>query len=163
MGNQNKKAIDTLLDKGLKFRVSTKVFGFNVKIPFSIKPLRLGTILHLAKQRENIKNVEEANTALWEMFDKSENVKVFARCAAIAVLDGKIKIWLFSRILSQFFLWNLSMQEVHDMMAVVTTQMNARGFFFTTALVRGFEILERKGNHPPDTSPKEPSSEQSEK
>lgn len=154
-----KQAIDTILQKGVKFRVRTKVFGREFKVPFKIRPLHLGTILMLSRQRQKLKEVYNQDEALWEMFEGADNVKVFARCIAIAVLNDEWRICLFTGILSRFFLWNLSVKEVNEVIAVVTTQMNARDFFFTTALVKGFEIVTRKDEQ--SISAKKQSGEQS--
>lgn len=158
MNNPENKALDTLLDKGVEFKIVTRVFGFKLNIPFKIKPLRLGTILYLSKQRLKIQDVSDKKEILWEMFDKADNVKAMAKCIALAVLNSSVKIRLFTYPIYYFFLWKLSIKEVHDLMAVVISQMNARDFFFTTALVRGIQVVDRT-----NTSPKKQSGELSEK
>ena len=155
------KALDTLLNKGVKFNIGIRVFGIKINIPFRIKPLRLGTILFLSKQRLKLKEVSDEKEPVWEMFDKAENVKPFAKCVAISVLNSPLKIKIFSGLLSCFFLWKLTIKEIQDIMAVVVSQMNPRDFFFTTALVRGIQIVDRRKTQ--NISQKKQSSVQSEK
>jgi len=92
------------------------------------------------------------------MFDKADNVRAIAKCIALAVLNSPVKIRLFTYPVYYLFLWNLSIKEVHDLMTVVISQMNARDFFFTTALVKGIQIVDRT-----NTSPKKQFGEPSEK
>lgn len=158
MKSQENKALDTLLDKGVEFKIVTRVFGVKLNVPFTIKPLRLGTILYLSKQRLKIQDVSDKKEILWEMFDKADNVRAIAKCIALAVLNSPVKIRLFTYPVYYLFLWNLSIKEVHDLMTVVISQMNARDFFFTTALVKGIQIVDRT-----NTSPKKQFGEPSEK
>jgi hypothetical protein len=158
MKSQENKALDTLLDKGVEFKIVTRVFGVKLNVPFTIKPLRLGTILYLSKQRLKIQDVSDKKEILWEMFDKADNVRAIAKCIALAVLNSPVKIRLFTYPVYYLFLWNLSIKEVHDLMTVVISQMNARDFFFITALVKGIQIVDRT-----NTSPKKQFGEPSEK
>lgn len=163
MAGIEEKAINTLLHKGVKFWIKTRILGFSVKIPFSIKPLRLGTILKLSKQRLLLKPVDENGELVWEVFEKAENVKAFARCIAVAVLNSPTKMFLFEYLLYRFFLANLPMEQASELIVVVVSQMNARSFFFTTALVKGIQIVNRTEKNDPDTSRKKQSGEPSEK
>ncbi len=161
MAGIEEKAINTLLHKGVKFWVRTRILGFTVKIPFTIKPLYLGTILKLSKQRLLMDPVAEDGELVWEVFEKADNVKAFARCIAIAVLNSPTKMLFFEYPLYRFFLANLSVQHASDLMTIVVSQINARGFFFTTALVKGIQIVNRTEKKDQDTSRKKQSGEPS--
>ena len=159
--NKENRAINTLLNEGVKFKIGIRVLGFKFRIPFRIKPLRLGTILYLSKQRLKVNEVSDEENILKEMFENADNLKPFARCIAVSVLNSRFKIKLFTYPLYTFFLWKLSVSEIHDLMSVVVTQMNARDFFLTTGLVKGIQIVDRKEK--PNTTPKKQSGEQSAK
>lgn len=151
------KAVNVLLHKGVKFKVRVRLFGKNLNIPFRIRPLYLGTILHLSRQRQKLQQVSEDGELLWEMFEKAQNVKIFARCVAISTLNNRLKIFLFTYPLSWLFLSRLTVKDMHDLMTVVVSQMNAKGFFLTTALIKGIQIVDRTRG----TSPKKQSGEPS--
>jgi hypothetical protein len=161
MAGIEEKAINTLLHKGVKFWVKTRILGFSVKIPFRIKPLYLGTILKLSKQRTLLKSVDENGELVWEVLEKGDNVKAFARCIAIAALNSPTKMFLFEYLLYRFFLANLPMEQAGELIVVVVSQMNARSFFFTTALVKGIQIVDRTENSEQDMSRKKQSGEPS--
>ena len=163
MADIESKAINTLLGVGIKFKISIGILGFIVKIPFRIKPLYLGTILHLSKQRLAIRQVSEDAELVWEVFDKADNLNAFAKCIAISALNNPIKIRLFTKPLSRLFLSKLSVEDAHNLMTVVVSQMNAKGFFLTTALVKGIQIVDRRKKKNPDISRKKQYGEQSEK
>jgi hypothetical protein len=155
------KALDTLLDSGVSGKIDVGIFGFKVPFRFKIKPLYLGTILHLSRQHSRLKQVDESREILWDMFEKADNVKVFARCAAIGILNNPVRIRLFARPLTHIILSNTTVKEIHALLTIVASQMNARDFFFTSALIKGFRIVDRRP--PESTSPNEPSGEPSEK
>lgn len=140
----NTKAIDTILEKGIGGKLSVKILGVRFSLNMKIKPLYLGTILLLAKEQEKIEKVDEGNEIIWDTFEKAENVKIFARCIAIAVLNDRTKIRLFSGILTRLILNYATVKDIHSLMTIVVSQMNSRDFFFTTALIKGFKVVERK-------------------
>lgn len=156
--NIENDALNTLLDKGVKFKIRIRVFGIVLNIPFKIKPLRLDTILYLSKQRLKLQDVSDEKETIWEMFDKAENVKVFARCIAIAVLGSPLRITFFMFPLYYLFLRKFTIKDVSDLMTVIINQMNPRDFFLITALIKGIKIIDRT-----NTSPKKQSGELSEK
>ena len=156
--SKENRALDTLLNEGVKFKVRIRVFGFAFKVPFKIKPLRLGTIFYLSKQRVKLSEVSE-DEPVHEMFDKADNLKPFARCIALSVLNSRLPIKLFTCPLAKIFYWNLSVSEMHELMTVVVSQMNVRDFFLTTGLVRGFQVVDR--TQKADTSRKKQSGAQS--
>lgn len=156
----NTKAIDTLLDKGMGGKLRVRILGVKFSISMKIRPLYLGTILMLSREQEKIRLADEGQDIIWQMFEKSENVKIFARCAAIAILNNRLKIRLFSGILSRLILNNTTIKDIHTLMAIVVSQMNARDFFFTTALIGGLKVVER--NQQQNTSQNEQSGDQSE-
>jgi hypothetical protein len=158
MKNVEEKAINTLLNKGVRFKIRIRVLGIVLNIPFNIKPLHLGTILYLSKQRLKLQDVSDEKETIWELFDKAENVKIFAKCIAIAVLNSPFKIMFFTLPLYYLFLWKLTIKDISDSMIVVINQMNARDFFLITALIKGIKIIDRT-----NTSPKKQSGELSEK
>lgn len=158
--NMNTKAIDTLLEKGMGGKLRVRILGVRFSISMKIRPLYLGTILLLSKEQEKIRQAEEGQDIIWQMFEKSENIKVFARCAAIAVLNNRTKIRLFSWILSRLILNNATIKDIHTLMTIVISQMNARDFFFTTALIGGLKVVER--NPQQNMSQNEQSGDQSE-
>lgn len=155
------KAIDTILHKGIKFKIRISILGFKVNIPLTIKPLYGGTVLSISRQRIGLKKVTDSVDIVWQMFETAQNIKVFAKCCAVGILNSRIKIRLFSGVLAKIIQWNLSVKEIHELMTIVVAQMNAKDFFFTTVLVNGIQVMNREV--PQNTSEKKPSGEPSEK
>lgn len=154
------KAIDTILHKGIRFKIRISILGFKVMVPMTVKPLYGGTVLSISRQRIGLKKVTDSVDIVWQIFETAENIKVFAKCCAVGILNGRMKIRLFSGILAGIIKWNLSVKEIHQLMTIVVTQMNAKDFFFTTVLVNGIQVMNREA---PDTSEKKPSGEPLEK
>jgi hypothetical protein len=132
----------TLLDEGMKFKVK---WIFGIKLPLSIKPLHPATIVKISQQQTMLKDVQEGENLFYEMLKTAGNLNVIAKIAALATLNSRWKIMLFTRVLTSLLLWRVeSTKEMFTLMAMVYRQMGAEHFFFIMQLTSGMNFLKRK-------------------
>jgi hypothetical protein len=142
--NQNDmeyQAGSTLLDEGISFDVP--IIG-KKKIRLYVKPLRAGTIVKISQQVTRFQKINESDEMIAEMLAKGENLVPVSKIVAYGVLNSRIKIKLFGRILSNFLLWKVeSLEYLFAYVSLVYRQMGAQHFFFIMALTKGMNFLER--------------------
>lgn len=137
---EKNKVVNALLDKGEAFYMKTR-FG---KRKFVIKPLVLGTLIAISESCNNVE-IDESDTEPMQVIAKySKYSKEMARIVALAVLNNKLKIKLFSSYLTNYFLWKLSPGELYKLMMLSIKQMEVTDFFGCTALLGAMNITKER-------------------
>jgi hypothetical protein len=140
--NMEYQAGATLVDEGITFDVPA-IWG--KKIRLSVKPLKAGTIVKISQQVTKLKPVNEEENIIQEMLANGESLKPIARIVAYGVLNSRLKIKLFGRIMADFLLWKVeSLEYLFAYMSLVYRQMGAQHFFFIMALTKGMNFLQKK-------------------
>lgn len=129
------KQIDVLIDSGIKFTVPKRsVFAYFSKSKtrtFEIKQPYLGTLDYLSNEYIKMEFSEE-RIKLDPLNESKrlslENAKRCARVVAIAVLNSKLKILLFTRILSHYFLWRITPKKLFELALIINTLANTADF-----------------------------------
>lgn len=141
MENIKLQAVDTLLDEGIYFEVErTGLFRIFGKKRFIIKPSKLGTLFMISKitvMSELNANDFEQNPIgrAHETIVKAS--KGYAKVLAIAVLNSRWKIMLFSSILGNYFFWKVSTGKLLQLMQAVVNANNILAFMSTIRLMSG--------------------------
>lgn len=142
---------DLLLDKGVKFDVEKKSFlrHFSKKKnrTFTIKQPYLGTLDHLSalflEMKINEMDIEaDPNGESKRLVNRSS--KSCARVVAVAVLNSKWGIRLFTNIYAAYFMWRVTPKKMWQL-AVITNQMcNLGDFTNSIRLMSGARTMKPK-------------------
>jgi hypothetical protein len=136
------QAADTLLEKGLKFKVGM--------LRFTIKQSYLGTLIQISKYVTQIKlndlQISGSGNVSTAYANVPENAVLLARIIAIAVLNGKLKIKLFSGLLSRFLIWRLNPERLLSLISVVIVLNNAGAFMNSIRLIHTLRMTAPKEN-----------------
>lgn len=136
------QAIDTMLEKGIRIKS-----GF---IYLTIKQSYLGTLVHISKYVSKMKlndlQLGDINTVSQAYVSVHENALLLSKIVAIAVLNGKIKIKLFTWILSKYLLWNIKPDRLLTMVSIVILMNNSGAFMNSIRLIHTQRITAPKGS-----------------
>lgn len=130
-----KEAANTLLNKGAK--VGIKWLG--KEWAFSIKPLKLGTIIKISEYAETLKSID-SDDAVASILKNRKNTDALCRVVACAFLNSRFKLQ-FVGLFSWWLRYRLTAKELHSIALVVAKQMSVEDFFFTTRLIGGLNLL----------------------
>lgn len=129
---------NVLIEKGVKFTVKKqsflKYFSKNKERNFFIEQPFLGTLdiisaLFLSINFDEKLLDENFLAASKELVSKS--VKTCALVVAVSVLNSKLKIKLFSKILAQYFLWRMRPSDLVKM-SIIIHKINNYGDFINS-------------------------------
>lgn len=136
-----RKALNTLLEKGIYFEIPGRLFFRRKKWRFTIRQLFLGTIDHLSDlylqidiDEEKIK--EDPQKEARRLAGK--HAKLMARVVAIALLNSYFGIKFFSGILSYYLLWKINPQRLFELTIAVKTLSNTGDFI---ASIRSLSLV----------------------
>lgn len=128
------KAAETILDRGVRFIMPAPVLLKWMRLNrITVRPLRPGTILEIS--RVVVSNELEEALMLTEFSQLEKSIEPLTKCIALSVLNGKLKIRLFSRILTKMLLWKLDTLQLLEMfirikeLNAVTDFMSITGFY----------------------------------
>ena len=137
---EKNKVVNALLDKGEAFYIKTR-FG---KRRFTIRPLKLGTLIAIAKCCNSVE-IDETDSEPMQVIAKySKHSGEMAQIVALSVLNSHWKIKLFSSYLTNYFLWRLSPGELYKLMMLCIKQMEVTDFFGCTALLGAMNITKER-------------------
>lgn len=126
-------ALNALLEKGLAFEIPRRSF-FGVKRKprtFVISQPYLGTLDSLSSELLRMDLDEEAikKDPLGESRRIAyTNARRAAKVVAIAVLNGKWRIRLFTRIVANYFLWKITPSKLFQLAMIINTMSNTADF-----------------------------------
>jgi hypothetical protein len=110
-----------------------------------IRPLKPGTIVKISQQETRLTDVSESENMIHEVLKSGNNLKVFCRIIALAILNSPGRIFWLRRALTYFLLWNIpSTKDIFTLSAIVYRQMGAEHFFFTMQLTKGMNFLKKR-------------------
>lgn len=145
-------AIDALLQRGLTFEVERKsilksIFRKKTRV-FKMQQLYLGTLIILADKylKLNIDEDQDDNATNPARLAPRQNAQLLAEILAIAVLNSKWKIKLFSGILSKYFLWRVTPQQLLSLTLVIHNLSNTQDFLYSIRLSKGSRITKPKAD-----------------
>lgn len=130
------QAANAILKEPIKFRIE----GVG---NFSIKPLKLGTLVSISKQSLKIDKPNEKASIL-NVLAQAESAIPASKIIAMAILNSRWKIKLFSGFLAKRILWKLTPAELSALTNAVITQSNATFFFSCISLYGAMRIMEAK-------------------
>lgn len=132
----------TIIGDGIKFRIP---FWFGTRLTLNIRPLHPGTIIRISQQTTRIVDVDEGENMITELMKSGENMRVFCRIVALAALNNRLKIRLFTGMLTSVLMWRVkSLQELFAYSSLVYRQIGAEHFFFIMTLTKGMNFLKKK-------------------
>ena len=131
------KAAETLLqqDKGISFEVKRSFPFHKSKREFVIRQSYLGTLLHLSKLYASLGlNAETLTGEDWLIEAKSSfrHSRTLAKVVAVAWLNSKWKIRLFSGYYTNYFLWKLKPEMMANLARVIVLELNDTVNFLTS-------------------------------
>ena len=152
MENIEQHAAEILLDRGVAWEVPApricRVVGVRkVKIP--VKALKLGTLLEVSRRYAalNIKT-EDIEKDPWKLIN--ENLIPVCRIAAVCVLNSRLNIRLFTRVLSHFIRWRFTGNMLLEVMIFIANFSGMASFTSTIGLIRDLRITAPKNPSPED-------------
>lgn len=149
--NTEKHAAEVLLDRGVDWKVPApricRIIGVkNVRI--SVRALKLGTLLEVSRRFEalGIKagDLEKNPTELIV-----RNLKAVCRIVAVSILNSRIGISIFTRLLGHFIRWRFTGNMLLEVMLFIVNFSGLSSFLSTIGLIRDLKM----------TTPKNPSPE----
>lgn len=115
--------IDTLIDRGMEFKVGKR--SFVIHQPY------YGTLDHLAnifiKMEVNMDKLDE-DGALEAKKMAAKYSKLCAEAVAVAVLRTKWRIRLFKRPLAQYFYWHITPRTMRELARRINAMLNMLDF-----------------------------------
>ena len=148
--NTEKLAADILLDNGVAWRLPAplilRMFGKKT-VKISIKAIRLGTLLELSSVYSSMDISEESLTKDPHALLQG-NLKQVCRIAAICILNSRIKIRLFSGILTKFLIARLTANMLLEVMLFVATYSGVTSFISTIRLIGEMKVTSPKNLGP---------------
>ncbi len=136
------QAVDTMLGKGISFKVG--LFRFTMQQSY------LGTLLNISKYVTQLKlndlQLDGAGAVGTVYASIPENAKLLCRIIAIATLNNRLKIKLFSGLLSKYLLWRLKPDRLLSLISVVIVLNNAGAFTNSIRLIHTLRMTAPKEN-----------------
>ena len=133
------RTADTILDRPEKFTI--RWIGVNLK--FGIKPLKLGTLIYIGKASAQMGEVTIPENVISVIGSARTNARPMSRIIAYSILNSKVGINLFGRLLSGFLLWKLTPKELLTLIQLVIKQSSVTDFFSSTVLAKGISPIIR--------------------
>lgn len=130
-----KNAASDLLNEAVEFRIG--------KRKFSMKKLKLGTIVSISRQVLSMQDIDPEQSAIQSVYSNAANLRFATRILALALLNSRWVGWLYP-LLAKWLMYQLDTAELAQLMKVVASQVGAQDFFFTMTLTRGMNFLKRK-------------------
>jgi len=132
--SDHQKAVEALLAKGIKVKLSKR---FSV----TIRALKLGTMVEISAYAKDINPIAEGVSSMNVIGETKASAKIAARIVAIAILNSRLKINLFSKLLSRWIYWNMNAKQLHEMVIAIISQSNADFFFACTNLLGAMKVM----------------------
>jgi hypothetical protein len=134
--------LDLLLEKGMVFKVPKRsilrYFSKEKERLFTIKHLYAGTLDRLSNEAIKIDyNLEsiKAQPILEGKRLAARHTRTVARIVAIAVLNGRWKIKLFTRPLLRYFCWRLTSKKLKELASIIVMMGNYEDFISSIILM----------------------------
>jgi len=149
-------AAETILESGVRVKLPAplflRVFG-KKEISVVIRQPYLGTLMHLS--RLSLKadfdldgidqgKLDEAHKLM------AEHGPTIARMAAVVILNGKLKIRLFSGLLANYLLWKLKPRRLIEVVILIITLSGVQDFTTSIRLIRSMKMTTPKNLSPQD-------------
>jgi hypothetical protein len=129
---KEKKELDILIDRGVKFTTTKKILRFGKKErEWVIKQPYLGTLDHISSVSINMKIDEsliQENPLLESKIIALENAKHASKVVAIAVINNYNGIKLFSGLLARYFMWRLTPSKLLQIALLIQSISNFSDF-----------------------------------
>lgn len=156
-----KLAADTLLERGVRFPIPApfllRIFGKKV-INLTLYPPKMGTLISISKGLVDM----EVDPSVLDEGDVgkaysliAEHGKAMCRIMAIAVLNGKWRIKLFSGILTSWLNWKLDARRLAELFMAITTLSGLQYFTSTIRYLPAMSITKRRSLSPADKGSQE--------
>jgi hypothetical protein len=138
------KAVDTILDKGVRVPIPTpfllRAIGIK-KVSVVVRRPVMGTMLRISKRFVQLrvdKDLHEKEWQQWvEVFVKK--MKPVSMIVAIGMLRGKWAGYLFARPLAWYLRWHLNTRELAEIAAMLVTLSGIQDFMNTITFLRGMK------------------------
>lgn len=146
-----KQVIDALLDQGMYFDIDRKFTRVFTKKPrrWVIKQPFLGTLDYLTREylvMDFDENKLQENPLRESKIIASKYTMNMARIVAIALLNGKWKIKLFTGILSRYLFWRLTPSKIVNLAIIINTLNNTTDFTNSIRLMSGMRTTAPKAD-----------------
>lgn len=138
------KAVDTILDKGVRVPIPTpfllRVIGIKQVSVIVRRPV-MGTMLRISKRYVQLHVDEEIHEKEWQdwvtMF--VDNLIPVSRIVAIGMLRGKWAGLLFTRPLAYYLRWHMNTRQMAEIAALLVTLSGIQDFMNTITFLRGMK------------------------
>ena len=153
--NTEERAADLLLNKAIKFSIPKRSILKHIgkkERKILIYPSYLGTLYEISRIALTL-DFEEIlieKDPLYECRVLIKNhVKDMALIVAIAILNSRVKIWLFKRLLSSYLYWHLNPETLLSLSLHVIELNNLQDFMNSIRSARGWRITQPKNDLSP--------------
>lgn len=147
-------AAETLLERGVRVKLPAPRFFQALgrkTISLIVKQPYLGTMLHLSrlclKAEFNLDEVDEGKPEAAHRLMRDHG-KTVARMVAVTILNSRVKIKLFSGIMSTYLLWHMKPNDLVKTAALIVTLSGIQDFTNTIRLVRSMTMTRPRNLSP---------------
>ena len=138
------KAVDTILDKGVRVPIPTPFLLRKIgikKVNVVVRRPVMGTMLRISKRYVQLNVDEKLHEKEWQdwvqMFVR--NMKPVSMIVAVGMLRGKWAGWLLARPLAHYLRWHLNTRELAEIAAMLVTLSGIQDFMNTITFLRGMK------------------------
>lgn len=134
-------AADTILQRGVKFKLAAPWYirWFKKSISVTLRCPSLGTMMQVSSHylATGIKSHEiEEVTIEQSLALMSIHGKALSKALACALLNGRLKSWLFTKMLANYLRWHCKPSALFALVTALTIYGGAADFMNTTRSVR---------------------------
>jgi len=138
------KAVDTILDKGVRVPIPTpfflRIIGIK-QVSVVVRRPVMGTMLRISKRYVQLKVSEKIYEKEWQdwvtMF--VGNLIPVSRIVAVGMLRGKWAGLLFTRPLAYYLRWHMNTRQMAEIAALLVTLSGIQDFMNTITFLRGMK------------------------
>jgi hypothetical protein len=147
-----KHASDILLDRGVSWPVTApwflRILGRKT-VRITVKALRLGTLFELSRLYAAMGITQEDLKKDPHIMIR-EHMKKVCLITAVCILNSRIRIRLFSKLLARFIFRRFTGNMLLEVMIFITTFSGVTGFLNTIGLIGDLKITTPKNPGPTD-------------
>lgn len=143
-------AADTLLERGVRFPIPApfllRAFG-KKNVSITIHQPKMGTLIAISKGYLDLgidtTGIDDGDLrAAHELIAK--HGKGICKVLAVSLLNGRLKIKLFSGILGRWLFWKLSAEKINRLFILITLLSGVKDFCDTIRLLPAMNVMKKK-------------------
>lgn len=160
LSETERRAAETILERGVRVALPAprflRLLG-KKEIGVTIKQPNMGTLLMVSelslKEGFSFDGIDSGNLDAAHALI-SKHTKTCIRIVAVIILGSKLKVRLFSRLLSRWMLWKVTPRRLFDMVLMTVTLSGVQDFTNSIRLIRSMTVTMPRNLSPQDQGSK---------